>query len=832
MKLNRLVFLLLCAALGVVRGQSMEEDLAWFATLGLPQPTTAPFVQIDLGWSREVDGKDQIQFGYGYLVKEDKNQITILDPAMRESTLSLEPNPYLPDLSKPVTFQPTNFVEFATRRLNEEDVYDLETFCLTAQLWRLGQRQIAEAHYQKAKATWNPDPMFARAKTWSEWIREALGKQFLSTAQGTFRLPNEQWSESLERFQFVSRHFPNSQEATQAEYCIQMIQRMAEEDRAHPVPKDLAALPLEDRILELIHQLRGQPSFQFILPGAPTIFEFQGGDTPADRLARIGPPTYPHLMKALEDERFTRGYPIRVGDCARMIIEKISGESMSDCPYLFGPAGDKTQLEPILERLEAWWKDYQETGELGVLAKGVRRADEQSRQKASLLIEKYPKDALAPILDAIGNPAGSASTRASLISLVPQVDGGGRVEFLRTWLNRDPTLHGRVMAANALRELADADSANMAMLREWHNRQHWLAQKVEFGERQGMDELIKFLVEANSPEILDRMGKDYPELSVRLRWDILNELESLAGIWDREDEFSKEPTAAVERFLTAALRDEWAVAGTSISNGTGRVSSPRLCDWAVHGLASWFPTKYQPENYGSFWKREARRLAAINAWNQSQGKPSPPSPALDLAAVRPAGLDTLIRFHPEPPAAEILGAIQMRGLQGLPAALKAERAVPDEHPAKEDCRKLITELGNTIVEARVLHDFETAPDWVKELNALSSTYLNAEGFTRLMQSLMERRTECQKGAVSVLRAADLTGIVITIQLNRNPSGDDLQSGGFSDSVFRDGKMVRSGGGGLYLPSRLEEIRGSTEIAIAYPPDAEVTIHHSWGWSRD
>ena len=126
----------------------------------------------------------------------------------------------------------------------------------------------------------------------------------------------------------------------------------AEKDRAN-----------DERIKELIFQLRDQRASQWGFPGCCDIFCVinQAGvavDTPALNLAAFEYAAVPHLLAALDDKRLTQAvgkrgkwrmeeYTLRVGDCAYIILERIAaGRFAPDAGLLTGSRRDKTGGAP------------------------------------------------------------------------------------------------------------------------------------------------------------------------------------------------------------------------------------------------------------------------------------------------------------------------------------------------------------------------------------------------------------------------------------------------------------------------------------------------------
>jgi hypothetical protein len=181
----------------------------------------------------------------------------------------------------------------------------------------------------------------------------------------------------LEEYREWLRLYPDSPLREKAEADARTLAAMVAEDAKHlAIPDDrLAALPVGQRIQELIYRLRDQQGGQWSNPGSPSIYGmnvlFGGtkkGETPAGRIEEIGMDAVPALIEALEDARFTRAlgfhrmwsyssyYVVRIGDAARELLENITGQVFWTPINTAGSMIKDGQAKETKERYLAWWK--------------------------------------------------------------------------------------------------------------------------------------------------------------------------------------------------------------------------------------------------------------------------------------------------------------------------------------------------------------------------------------------------------------------------------------------------------------------------------------------
>ena len=255
----------------------------------------------------------------------------------------------------------------------------------------------------------------------------------------------------MERCEWFLDHFGETKHGRRVRETRDLLRQMVAEDRRHVADPD-------DRVADLIFQLRNQNGRQWCQPGACDIFNDPRKDkSPAHQLVKLGHDAVPQLIEAMDDRRFTRsvGYHrdfrfshhvLRVGDCAVSILERIAGRgfyrrSHTNAAMIKYGGESRTGKE-----IRAWWSEVREKGSRQVLIDGVTCGDDNAPSQAALLLDRHPEDAFAAIAEGVGN-AENEWVRTSLIQLAAATEAPAVVDFLERQMNDAGNLQERVAAA-------------------------------------------------------------------------------------------------------------------------------------------------------------------------------------------------------------------------------------------------------------------------------------------------------------------------------------------------------------------------------------------------
>lgn len=426
MKAYTVFLLLLASSLNLLAStdptQEAQECFEWLSTLNLPDFAESPFAEVWTDYdSINGDEAPAAYSFYGFITNESETEFTVLSLDLIQITLK-KTKPGAP-AHKRIAYEnrplPENIAE--TLKLLDDTSQDhplfqsdwikrkADLFVLGYTCWRRGNDRLAidlftEAKEQPLKVYIERETRtlqelleihFGRLAIWDAILR--CGGSRLGTQADEY-LPNR--TELLKAFQRVIDHFPRSKEIDRAKKSAAILKQMIAEDSKHPrLKQQLDQLPLEQRINELIWQLRDQNGYQFFQPGSCDIFWTrdpgmtlgivpsyipikQAGTSPAHQLLAIGYPAVPALIEALEDQRFSRsvGYSrysyfnhtvLSVGDCALQILNRIAGYPIYSPTYMLGDASSEDYKLARQEAVEKWWGEFQQKGKKQMLIDAI-----------------------------------------------------------------------------------------------------------------------------------------------------------------------------------------------------------------------------------------------------------------------------------------------------------------------------------------------------------------------------------------------------------------------------------------------------------------------------
>jgi hypothetical protein len=327
---------------------------------------------------------------------------------------------------------------------------------------RQGRDDLA-ARLDRECATLSPKSD-GRPLTFRESIEKELGNLFMWRAVVDFGDLKITRPQLLGRFNRIVRDFPRCEHVDTARGYINTLQLMIAEDQDRarsPVAFD--SLTEEEKIRDLIFQLRDQNGHQWSQPGSCDIFDDIGrreeGTTPAHQLAKIGYVAVPALMEALDDKHLSRSvgygrdfyfshYVLSVGNCAAAILSRISGRLID------GPKSAR-----------AWWDEFEAKGEKTLLVEDVRGGQNAIYGQARRLAAIDPDAAV----DALSTAVLDAKTDWDGESLTDEL---GRIkterakEALRAISITGPTLGSRIAAIAELFRRGARDVVSLA-INEW-----------------------------------------------------------------------------------------------------------------------------------------------------------------------------------------------------------------------------------------------------------------------------------------------------------------------------------------------------------------------------
>lgn len=667
----------------------VRSDFEWFQTLGFPDVKSCPYVRVATGyWSQTGDDSSRSNhYENSFLLTTNGNVFKVLTAELSVETFTNTPDS-TPEYSR-VGFEVLNIrkeVQAEIQRLeqppSQKGFFRLfgskaneqtETFALAWACWRKGLDRDARRLYDQAETMLRPYPktggltlrkklLVAWEKLQEKW-RELTSKNNNQQPKLTLRQMVEKdlatatiWRATLafedksitrplllEQFKAFLRRYPGSKHEEIAKDTVKTLEQMTAEDQAHvPVePFKLLSLPVENRVRELIFELRDQNGQQISQPGSCNIFmdRQRSTNTPAHQLVRIGYAAVPQLIEALDTKTLTRSvtywrdftfshHVLTVGDCAQAILGQITGRSF----YVHDGSTNKPPGGPSPRRkaAEAWWADFQRKGEKQMLTETVSAGSMDAPQAANLLCQKYPEAALEPLIRGI-QACNTTWTRTQLLQSLASLGGNDSIQFLRQEMTNSPYLEARVEAAYGLRKQAKAETIS-AMIAEWENLPE---PNGSNDDNDGVQRLMQFLVTSDSVDAVSVLSNGLASQPVHLRYEVVEQIgeDFQYDIGHEMKPFSAATLEAQEAFLVSELHDTEERTGLGGSRNGINYSDPRICDMAAWYLSERWPGRYRFDIRKSLRSREVQRITCLNTWRHAHNLSLEPLPNTNLPKV-------------------------------------------------------------------------------------------------------------------------------------------------------------------------------------------------------
>jgi hypothetical protein len=471
------------------RADTMADDFAWFSSLGYPDVHGLKSIRFIAAWvsSGTATGL-QPCWEDGFLVKDGTGSFQMLDLGFKTLNITKSPQPRAKK-DYPFEREDVAAAALAKSKVILEDKYSSPVFfdwpslqgsagyspraALFILAWaceRQGLPKTARQLYgvaQTARGTSAGNgpskPGNENGWTFHEKLDHDLGEFAMWRLILDFGDPAVTRPQLLERTTALLKNFPHCDYIERAKDTADILKEMVAEDQIHSKFSDeeIAKLPLQEQVKEWIFRLRDQNGHQWGQPGRVDIFDQMQGaqDTPAHHLAALGDAAVPQLIDALEDKRFTRsvGYfrnfvfshnVITVGGAAHMILERISGQSLT---------GRFNNPAETREAVEEWWTAHQGLGEKEAMTQVLEQGGEKAPDLATKLVAKYPEDAAGPLMQG-ASAAYRWRVASSLIHTVTSLKDNRIHSFLLEQAKDGRTVGGRAQAGYELAKMGDVSA--------------------------------------------------------------------------------------------------------------------------------------------------------------------------------------------------------------------------------------------------------------------------------------------------------------------------------------------------------------------------------------
>lgn len=627
----------------------------WFSSLGFPDVKGCQFICVTEKWS-DPKGKWPTQQNNknAFLLTGNQDAFMVLN---FELFRSFHQNP-VPSATvrMEASYQPVNlereasvFLKRIQNLKRDEDLFErLEeriskrayTFVFAWACWRNGLDDEAEKLYQASKhLRYGSEEV--DENNFQRVLEEEISHAVIWRAVIDFGDPAISRPKLLATFEKFIKNYPHSSHQERAKQTAEMLARMVAEDEAHAkVPStNLNLLPVEERVRELIFQLRDQHGEQPGQPAECDIFSDWRSVTnsAAHQLVKIGYPAVPQLIAALEDSTFTRsvGYwrdftfshhVLTVGDCAVDILGRVTGKYFHVANHTAGYMSADKKVSETHAAAVAWWAEFQKKGERQTLVEGVEAGDENSASQANRLVGRYPEVAAAALAKGIhaatngaaGEPfftaemcaARSANIRGQLIGIFQKFNPEAARTFLQNELHEGND-GSRASAAESLVQ-TNREAVIKKMIQEWQSSPDY---KVE--KDQGWTECARFLASVDSPDAIAAMGQNLEARPLNTRMAIIHNIGEGGTLYGEVQPISKRSAAtgnAIELLLVTFLEDVGQQLGDSGPRMGRHYRDVRICDMAGYYLNQLWPDRYHFNLSGSPETRDQQRAECRKAW--------------------------------------------------------------------------------------------------------------------------------------------------------------------------------------------------------------------------
>jgi hypothetical protein len=630
----------------------LSDTISWYDTLGFPSVKSLPYVRVATGAYQIINGgPPENRYADGFLVSEDAKTFTVFVCSVsdfKDRSGSSEAYPPLqiahftrvstgPEYKR-VGYETLDFAKAASEALEratdqsktEEGLRWGRPVSHRARIIAFGRACEEEGLEEAGAALMNlaakiPDEQSGKSDPARlKWgLQQDLANWAIEQAEAAGSRPETTWADLAETYEAIMMNYPESQKFTYAQDAAKVLRKMIADDAVHQ-SKLRTQMTISEQIAEDIYQLQNSKTDFWTTGRYPDASFGPVGKnvvTPIHRLSDFGDQAVPQLIRALDDQRFSRTLDnrsihmtppriMRVSEIAQIILEHLSGRNFFARKTPDGHADGPTTRQ----QAEAWWAEVQSSGDKEVLIRAAAAGEEEGLAAANKLVERYPDAALAPI------QAGYKSTkdpglRGEYVEAAGKLPGNLPVEFLRGRLAPANDLYSQVYAAKALSSRG-VTTALPAMIDAWHAVQPRLKTNKSdaYGQVGG---LITFLARSGKPEAIDalRTGMKGAPIDVRLAvvrvfLPHLNNsgLSSIGPSIDVSRDLEgaiPEVNGAIEKLLVAALSDEERRTKMSGNFENVSIEDPRVCDLAAFILSKRWPEKYQFD-----WSKDAKQCDA------------------------------------------------------------------------------------------------------------------------------------------------------------------------------------------------------------------------------
>jgi hypothetical protein len=804
----------------------------WFSTLGFPDVKNARFVRYPHGF----DGKPlKVHFEHGFLLGESKDAWTVLTLDLRQKQVTKKPV-YPPNRPAGWACHGEDLRAFATATLAKEAKPESDKdedfgywrhskttrlFLLGWACWRQGLDEPSARLFQLVtdlrdrKLGLSPGIATLKRRIAADVAHEEFTEAQFDLSRD--ECPREK---VLARLESIPKKFPGLETVSWAQEMARVLRPMVQEDRVHAererLQKPFTARSRKEQIAELIFQLREQHGKSFSLHDRVDIFAgFRSrGESPAQRLFKIGYDAVPQLIDALSDERFSRTldfkidlneprlsfryHVLTVGDCALQILERLarrqffkdSKSHLSQRPRLIAAV-----KEHALRWKAEFDRELKQKGERQVLIEGMQSADGAGTYLAEPLLAKYPEAAISA-LAAAARKATDKHVMLEFVTLMDRKAGKELIPTLLEELKTSPSLDERITVATLLLKHQRSDGV-VPLIKEWKQS------STRSVPSDTLVELAFYLGKCGKADAVAALalGLDQRPAKVRLaavgsvaRNDSIEvigrSLNYLAFLYQGAGRKSLLPeykgdaalSAAIVKLLIGELQDTEPAGDGPGRWGDTKFSDPRIADVAAQVLHELDPGRFPFDLSAPPAGRDRQRVLLVNAWRKTRNLP-------ELPVEKPRSI---------PPVAEqklmpLLDRLQQAKADARDAAerdferlgpgavsgiLKRRDQLKAADPFRSNLERLARRVAHTVVEIQFAErSLKPSGKVAARIDALKNKPLDTATLVGLVIGLTNELTLPVHGCrLHVSRLGPGSGVVVRVDLLDKARNNALRDG--------------------------------------------------------
>jgi hypothetical protein len=590
---------------------------AWFDGIGYTQYLSKPFVHVE---PRDIESSQS----EGFLISDTADSFEIL--TLNQAVIKHYKNRGNQGRSIP-SHSPVNLATYMRETIRVLKLPDDDRWTFYSKIWHgplasigwtchhIGlDKEAAEVMAMDEANTrdWYGDGAAKHTHKRSEYIglaKEEVMEEVLDAEYQRFEDENMTRVELCQYLADKAKRFSGTKGAEDFTKAVAMLRSMIDEEKTYK--PDLTTE--NGRIAHLIWRLRDDNE---------GIFSFrQSEDNAKVKLEQLGMKAVPQLIDAIKDRRFTRGliHPMsgprmmqsfdtvyRVGDVVVQILDRIAHQS-----FYGGTIPEKEA------KVRNWFKEVSGKGEKQLLTERARLGDFDGYQAAKGLAEKYPADALAPIME--GYSKSKESTyRRELIHDLESLPPAKTEAFFRSIVLKDKDLEPRIEAIKLVARTAPEEAVIFA-------KSEWAKVGKHEGFNSGFSGLVEFTYDSHRADLVELMAKHLPTSSVDTRYQILRGGMTTSYYPERRIKASTAEEAkfkaAVEDMMASLLNDQERC-NVGMSGGNYNLNGPKILRLAVLSLSEFMPRVYSFNDTKSLSEQERQRFATVNKYNSRRGKPA------------------------------------------------------------------------------------------------------------------------------------------------------------------------------------------------------------------